>query len=83
MEACHAFLVDIQPQVTHIGQIGPLADRIELLRREIELRRNHEQSERHHQENRMLGRKTLFWAKLSALHSAHGSKIAVSIPAGV
>src|SRR5260370_29955128 len=42
-------------------------DRIELLRREIELRRIEGRSERQHQESFGLGTKTLFWAKMAVL----------------
>jgi hypothetical protein len=60
------------------GLLGGIAEercdrRLELLRREIELKRTEERSERQHQENSFLGQKTLFWAKVGGIAAAIGT----------
>ena len=67
MQSYYERLSAILPYLLDGRLVTSCRDRIELLRREIELLRIGEQSERQHQAAFGLGTKTLFWARLAVL----------------
>src|SRR5712692_921336 len=79
LQSYHERLSAILP---HLWDNPPLVmlcrDRIELLRREIELQRIEERSERQHRESYGIGKKTLTWARVAGVAAVVTIVIAVA-----